>query len=56
MTAGAEQVDGRRAGHEADYLLGTSIARPLIAAEQVEVARQTGDDAVGRRSGYGSAA
>ena len=30
-----------------DYLLGTSIARPLIAAKQVEVARRTGADAVG---------
>jgi len=28
--------------YEQDYLLGTSIARPLIAAKQVEVARQTG--------------
>jgi len=33
--------------YERDYLLGTSIARPLIAAHQVEVARQTGADAVG---------
>ncbi len=33
--------------YEQDYLLGTSIARPLIAAKQVEVARQTGADAVG---------
>src|SRR5207237_2895436 len=33
--------------YEQDYLLGTSIARPLIAAQQVEVARQTGADAVG---------
>lgn len=33
--------------YEADYLLGTSIARPIIAAHQVEVARQTGADAVG---------
>jgi argininosuccinate synthase len=33
--------------YERDYLLGTSIARPLIAAQQVEVARQTGADAVG---------
>ncbi|HYE02844.1 MAG TPA: argininosuccinate synthase, partial [Phycisphaerales bacterium] len=30
-----------------DYLLGTSIARPLIAAHQVAVARETGADAVG---------
>jgi argininosuccinate synthase len=33
--------------YEQDYLLGTSIARPLIAAKQVEVAKQTGADAVG---------
>ncbi len=33
--------------YEQDYLLGTSIARPLIAAKQVEVARRTGADAVG---------
>src|SRR4028119_566310 len=33
--------------YEQDYLLGTSIARPLIAAKPVEVARQTGADAVG---------
>jgi len=33
--------------YERDYLLGTSIARPLIAAKQVEVAHQTGADAVG---------
>ena len=32
--------------YENDYLLGTSIARPLIAAKQVEVARQTNADAV----------
>jgi argininosuccinate synthase len=32
--------------YEQDYLLGTSIARPLIAAKQVEVARQVGADAV----------
>jgi argininosuccinate synthase len=35
------------ATYEADYLLGTSIARPLIARHQVLVARQTGADAVG---------
>ncbi|MEM6751342.1 MAG: argininosuccinate synthase [Planctomycetota bacterium] len=35
------------ATYELDYLLGTSIARPLIAQKQVEVARQTGADAVG---------
>ena len=33
--------------YESDYLLGTSIARPLIAKHQVEVAHQTGADAVG---------
>jgi argininosuccinate synthase len=33
--------------YEADYLLGTSIARPIIAKHQVEVARATGADAVG---------
>src|SRR5438552_4724185 len=32
--------------YEQDYLLGTSIARPLIAAKQVEVARKTNADAV----------
>lgn len=33
--------------YEQDYLLGTSIARPLIAKHQVLVAHQTGADAVG---------
>ncbi|MEX2216592.1 MAG: argininosuccinate synthase [Phycisphaeraceae bacterium] len=33
--------------YENDYLLGTSIARPLIAKHQVLVAHQTGADAVG---------
>ena len=32
--------------YEQDYLLGTSIARPLIAKHQVEVAHATGADAV----------
>jgi argininosuccinate synthase len=32
--------------YEGSYLLGTSIARPLIAQAQVEVARATGADAV----------
>ena len=32
--------------YEGSYLLGTSIARPLIAKAQVEVARKTGADAV----------
>jgi argininosuccinate synthase len=35
------------ATYEADYLLGTSIARPLIAKHQVLVAHETGADAVG---------
>jgi argininosuccinate synthase len=37
-----------RAGaiYETNYLLGTSIARPLIAKRQVEIARATGADAV----------
>jgi argininosuccinate synthase len=37
-----------RAGaiYEGQYLLGTSIARPLIAKRQVEIARQHGADAV----------
>jgi argininosuccinate synthase len=34
------------ATYEGDYLLGTSIARPLIAKAQVAVARETGADAV----------
>jgi argininosuccinate synthase len=34
------------ATYEGTYLLGTSIARPLIAKRQVEVARQEGADAV----------
>ncbi len=33
--------------YEQDYLLGTSIARPCIAANQVRVAREIGADAVG---------
>lgn len=32
--------------YEGEYLLGTSIARPLIAKRQVEIARETGSDAV----------
>ena len=37
-----------RAGaiYEGQYLLGTSIARPLIAKRQVEIARAEGADAV----------
>ena len=32
--------------YEGEYLLGTSIARPLIAKRQIEIALQTGADAV----------
>jgi argininosuccinate synthase len=32
--------------YEGQYLLGTSIARPLIAQRQIEIARQTGAEAV----------
>ena len=32
--------------YEGEYLLGTSIARPLIARRQAEIARETGADAV----------
>src|SRR5690625_3976587 len=32
--------------YEGEYLLGTSIARPLIAKRQMEIAAQTGADAV----------
>ena len=32
--------------YEGEYLLGTSIARPLIAKRQVEIARETDADAV----------
>ncbi|MBX3532748.1 MAG: argininosuccinate synthase [Xanthobacteraceae bacterium] len=34
------------AQYEGVYLLGTSIARPLIAKKQIEIARKTGADAV----------
>lgn len=34
------------ASYEDGYLLGTSIARPLIAKRQIEIARQEGADAV----------
>ena len=33
--------------YEGQYLLGTSIARPLIAKRQIEIAREVGADAVG---------
>ncbi|MCB1927692.1 MAG: argininosuccinate synthase [Rhodocyclaceae bacterium] len=32
--------------YEGEYLLGTSIARPLIAKRQIEIARETGAEAV----------
>ena len=32
--------------YEGTYLLGTSIARPLIAKKQIDIARQVGADAV----------
>jgi argininosuccinate synthase len=32
--------------YEGEYLLGTSIARPLIAKQMVEIARKTGADAI----------
>ncbi len=32
--------------YEGEYLLGTSIARPLISKKQIEIAQQTGADAV----------
>ncbi len=34
------------ARYEGDYLLGTSIARPLISKRLVEIARETGSDAI----------
>jgi argininosuccinate synthase len=34
------------AAYEGEYLLGTSIARPLIAKRQIDIARETGADAV----------
>ena len=36
--------------YEGEYLLGTSIARPLITKRLVEIARQTGADAVSHGS------
>ena len=32
--------------YEGTYLLGTSIARPLIAKRQIEIAKEVGADAV----------
>jgi hypothetical protein len=37
--------------YEHKYLLGTSVARPLIAKHLVEVAHETGADAVGKSAG-----
>ncbi|HEV2633655.1 MAG TPA: argininosuccinate synthase [Actinocrinis sp.] len=34
------------AAYEGDYLLGTPIARPLVAKRQIEIARRVGADAV----------
>jgi argininosuccinate synthase len=36
--------------YEGEYLLGTSIARPLIAKRQIEIAREVGADAVAHGS------
>src|SRR5450631_1828922 len=36
--------------YEGEYLLGTSIARPLIAKRQIEIARMLGADAVSHGS------
>src|SRR5437667_10571781 len=36
--------------YEGSYLLGTSIARPLIARPQVEIAGKVGADEIGRAS------
>ena len=36
--------------YEGTYLLGTSIARPLIAKRQIEIAKMTGADAVAHLS------
>jgi argininosuccinate synthase len=36
--------------YEGQYLLGTSIARPLIAKKQIDIARQVGADAVSHGS------
>src|SRR5438067_1196824 len=42
--------------YEGQYLLGTSIARPLIAKRQIEIARMLGADAVSHGStGKGNA-
>lgn len=36
--------------YEGEYLLGTSVARPLIAKKQIEIAKATGADAVAHGS------
>ncbi len=40
------RCSGRTPLYEGVYLLGTSIARPLIAKTQIDIARKTGADAV----------
>jgi argininosuccinate synthase len=42
------------ARYEGDYLLGTSIARPLISKRLIEIAKKTGADAVSRRHRQGN--
>ena len=41
--------------YEGEYLLGTSIARPLISKRQIEIANETGADAVSLRFETGCA-
>ena len=36
--------------YEGNYLLGTAIARPLIAKRQIEIAKEVGADAVAHGS------
>ena len=38
--------------YEGRYFLGTSIARPLIAKAQMEIARKEGADAVSHRNNF----
>ena len=42
----SSRCSARTRVYEGQYLLGTSIARPLIAKRQIEIARQVGADAV----------
>ena len=46
MTSSSRPLFRAGALYESAYLLGTSLARPLIAKRQVEIARQTGAEAV----------